>query len=181
MSPDDYVRVTLNDEEKTSISFRMDDPNVKDWLKQLSSGVDVKTEIVEDEDDERYNFLIQLPLNFWNRCRSAMWGACEGAATGIATGSNVSGAGWWIIGTIGQMCGAFAGITIGTPVFATLGFLSDMDTVRELMTDYRHAFGKVEYTSVTNSNSNAAATLMAILNGLNSHSDEIIKKRTKIN
>lgn len=138
----DYVLIHLND-TTTSLCFSVDDPGVINWLKNLPENIPVTVTPVEDSGRNLY--AITISTIALKRTRGFLWGAFEGAATGVAVGSNVSGAGLWLVGAVCQFFGSLAGFLIGMPVFAILGLMSDANTIRDLMTDYRHAFGKRKF------------------------------------
>ncbi|AJP09056.1 hypothetical protein F8203_gp090 [Heliothis virescens ascovirus 3f] len=87
-------------------------------------------------------------MNVVRRIEGCAWGAVEGAASGALTGVSVTGAGWWIAGTVGQIGGAICGVVLGTFLGAGVGLMSDRHEVKELMQDYRRRFGKTDSKDV---------------------------------
>lgn len=140
----DWLCVAVKRKDKPAYCCDVDAPGLAEWVESLPPSTKVNVIPVKVRDSILRVMLVKIPLKVFTKLRGTVWGACEGSVTGMATGSNVSGCGWWIAGSVCQVVGGLCGLVIGTPVFAVLGLLSDMNTIRELLTDYRHAFSKLE-------------------------------------
>ncbi|ORM54449.1 hypothetical protein HA41_05530 [Pantoea conspicua] len=71
----------------------------------------------------------------------ALFGMMDGAATGMAIGGKWGTGGGWIIGGISQLVGIIVSPIMGGLLGLVVGAATDVDTVRELIADYRTIFG----------------------------------------
>lgn len=119
---------------------------ITQWLRDLPDSVTVSMDVrgINDLSDAQlaYKVIKNPPLKLWSRLRSAAWGVSEGSVTGMIAASNSSGGGQWIFGTVSQVIGSTLGLFLGGAIFGTLGFMSDLKTIRTLLLHYRMSFNK---------------------------------------
>ncbi|UIL52627.1 MULTISPECIES: Blp family class II bacteriocin [Pantoea] len=71
----------------------------------------------------------------------ALFGMMDGAATGMAIGGKWGTGGGWIVGAISQLVGIIVPPIMGGALGLVIGAATDVDTVREVVADYRATFG----------------------------------------
>lgn len=76
-----------------------------------------------------------------NISESVILGMGEGLASGALTGTNVSGAGGWGFGLIGQAFGALCGGIAGSFSGALVGLVTEKKTLMCIFENYRKHFG----------------------------------------
>ncbi|AXN77334.1 aro2 [Heliothis virescens ascovirus 3i] len=144
------VKVLIDTEKKRD--------QITQWLRDLPDTVPVSMDVrgINDLSDAElaYKVIKNPPLKLWSRLRSAAWGVSEGSVTGMITASNSSGGGQWIFGTLSQVVGSTIGLFLGGAIFGTLGFMSDLKTIRTLLLHYRMSFNSNKRNRVRNSTMN---------------------------
>ncbi|WP_312829421.1 DUF5862 family protein [Pantoea anthophila] len=71
----------------------------------------------------------------------AIIGLFDGAATGMAIGGKWGGAGGFIVGGISQLFGLIIPTIMGGLAGFVVGAITDTETIQNLLTEYRNAFG----------------------------------------
>ncbi|AUS94260.1 hypothetical protein [Trichoplusia ni ascovirus 6b] len=94
--------------------------------------------------EPKKSFLKKCTQRIGTSIVGGIWGGFEGMASGTLIGVSVTGAGWWIAGSVCQLIGSVTGFTFGTVTGAIMGLMSDKNNAAKVIADYRRAFGIID-------------------------------------
>lgn len=79
--------------------------------------------------------------SFGDAIEGSVWGAIDGAMTGMAIGGKFGGAGWWGFGSIAQLVGYAVTPFISGAAGAAIGFFYGRDAAADVIQNYRDTLG----------------------------------------